>query len=632
MRRKKLISPEKPTEDGIEYKFKALFLPNLSHAVALTILGAFCITIFALTQLQSPIIAIRLSIAFLLSLLLIGILSVLFEVKACDLLLTSAEISGPDLLYRRNRIKWGEIGYVKQYNLFGLRHLSIKTDNKNSIQFQVRLYKISQLLDRVRELAGADHILVRALEKELSRPRYELTKIWCGVIGSIGLITSIYLIGGNMYAAEQEKPLEQAIASYTRQHPKTTPNQSAIELQALMTKLGLSVDIFGDGSPVKVTPKLAASDQWRSIEIPLSEYLTKQLDKTEDSIPQSGGYANEPIPTKVLAYLKTHQADLDAIETHLATNPVPEWGVNSWIEQGDITTKNNPLWSQMINVMSISKLENLVIVNLLNKQQPNVDLSRNLVALEKIQKSVQPQQSLVGQLVSIIGEGKISKLVRQIDSPQPQLNQRLPKEWGNNLFGKERYKNMIGAIEHESIVSIKFLQNRDLFDQLLIGYNDPLRFIPGLSYLVHPHLRLAAVDQYQEFTKGIAYWNKQNICRTDGKSMLKSNSGFDDYLISMTMATSQYPRVFKQDLFWELTTSVRQVKAKLAAGENINLVAQEFNLPSQVCTGEKWTAKASDGAITISFSRPPDLKALGLSSSSTSLDPMTYTIKSISKK
>lgn len=624
MRRKKLISPEHPTEDRIKHKFKLLFLPDLSYAVAVTILGAFCFTIFALTQIQYPIISIRFSIGLLLFMLLLQTLVACILVKISDLILTSAEISGRDLLYRRNCIKWSEITFVKQYNLLGLRYLSIKTDNKDSIQVPVRLYKTYQLLDRVRELAGADHLLVRALEKEVSRPRYELTKIWGGVIGSISLIMSVYLIGGNIYATEQEKPMEQAIASYIKQHPPTTPNQSAIELQALMTKLGLSVDVFADGSPVKVTPKLAASEQWRSIEIPLSEYLTKQLDKTEDSI--------EPIPPKVLVYLKNHQADLDAIETHLATNPIPEWGVNSWISQNNPTAKNNPLFSQMTNFLSINKLENIVIANLLDKQQqPNIDLSQKLLALEKIQQSVQPQQSLVGQLVSIIGESKISRLVRQIDSPLPKLNQRLPKGWGDNLFGRERYGNMVGAIEHELIVSIKSLQNRAIFDQLLVGFDDPLRFVPGLSYLVHPHLRLAAVDQYQEFTKGIAYWSKQNICRTDGNSNLKSNSGFDDYLVPLTTMTNQYPKLFKQDLFWELTTSVRQVKAKLAAGENIDLVAKEFNLPSQVCTGEKWTAKANNGAITIAFSHSPDLKALGLSGS-TSVDPMTYTIKLITKK
>ena len=153
----------------------------------------------------------------------------------------------------------------------------------------------------------------------------------------------------------------------------------------------------------------------------------------------------------------------------------------------------------------------------------------------------------------------------------------------------------------------------------------------GYLNLLHPRLRLTAVDRYQEFTTGIDYWSKQNICRTDGKSGLKSNPDFDDYMISITMATNQYPKVFKQDLFWELTTSVRQVKAKLAAGENIDLVAKEFKLPSQVCTGEKWTAKANDGALTIAFSRPPDLKALGVSSP-TNVEPMTYTIKSITKK
>lgn len=174
----------------------------------------------------------------------------------------------------------------------------------------------AKILDRVRELAGEEHILVRALEKELSRPHYELTKLWVGVIGAIALTMSIYLIGGNMYAAEQEKPLEQAIASYVRQHPKTAPNQSAIHLQALMTKLGLSIEVFGDGREVKVKPGKLESTEWKSI---------------------------EPIPEKLVNYLKVHQTNINAIETQLINNPIPQWGSDSaWIEKSDPKGGDSP--------------------------------------------------------------------------------------------------------------------------------------------------------------------------------------------------------------------------------------------------------------------------------------------------
>ena len=623
MRRKKLISPDKPVQAPIEYRFKPLFLPYLSYAISATVLGTFIFGIFALFIIKSTSEAILTSISFSSILLLLELITVWFGVKKSDLVMTPEKISGINFWCRRKSIGWQEITLLEHRHLFGIRYLFIKTASAKNVMVAPRFYQADKILDRVRALAGTEHILVRALEKELSRPRRELTKVWGWVIGSIALTMSIYLIGGNIYAAEQEKPLQQAIATYISQHPQKAPNRSAIELQALMTKLGLSVDVFGDGSKVKVKSTPDAIDEWNAIEVPLNTFINEQLNKTEDSL--------APIPAKVLTYLKKHQADLDAIETHLATNPIPEWGTDGWIAQSDPKAEDSSLFSQVINTLGITQIHNLTIANILNRQQqPNADLSRNLVALEKIQQSIQSQQSLMGQLTSRVGESRISKLVRQIDSPQATLNSRLPKEWGNNLFSNNRHAHMISAIEHESIVTNKFLLNADLFDRLLVYNDNPLRFIPKLSYLIHPRLRLAAVDRHQEVSKGVAYWRKQNICRTDGQSGIKSQLDFDDAAISPTLLTSQYAKVIRQDLLWELTTSVRQVKAKLAAGKNADLAVKEFNLPSKVCQGEKWIAKATDGSVNITFSHPPNWKALGMNNPAKS-DSLTYTIKSIDR-
>ena len=543
--------------------------------------------------------------------------------KIANLILTPFGISGLNLWCRRTCIDWQDITLIKPYKVLGLRCLSIKTVKGKNIQFTTRWYQTAQILDRVRALAGSEHILVRALEKELSRPRYELTKLWIGVISSIVLTMSIYLIGGNIYAAEQEKPLQQEIATYVSQHPQMPPNQSAIELQALMAKLGLSINVFGDGSEAKVKSTTAAIDDWKTIEVPLSTFITKQLDKTEDSL--------EPIPDKILTYLKKHQTDLEAIETHLATNPIPAWGTDGWIAQTNPKAENSPLFSQVTNILNIIHLENLTIANILNwQQQPTADFPKNLVTLEKLQQSIQSQQSLMGQLTRTIGESRMSKLVRQIDSPQAKLNARLPKGWGDNLFSSKRHADMLMAIEYESMVTNKFLLNPDLFDRLLVNYESPLQFIPKISYLIQPRLRLAAVDRHREISKGLAYWRKQNICHSDGQSGLRSPLDVDDFSMSLTLLTSQYAKVNKEDLLWELTAGVRQIKTKLAAGKNVDLIAKEFNLPSQVCQGEKWTAKATDRSINISFSHPPDWNALGMSNSSKN-DLLTYTIKSIDR-
>jgi hypothetical protein len=622
MRRKKLISPEKPVQDSIEYRFKLLFWPYLSYAIVISILGASIFGIF-LASIE-PINIVIINFIYMLFFLLIleTIIACVYQ-KIYTIKLTKEGIRQQPHLYNWTDIDWQEIVSIEISYIFVVRSLLIKRIKGSPLIFTSCFYETDKILDRVRELAGSGHILVRALEKELSRPRRELTKLWVGVIGAIALTMSVYLIGGNMYAAEQEKPLEHAIAAYVRQHPKTEPNDSAIELQALMTKLGLSVNVFGDRSKVKITPTPAASDEWRAIQTPLSTFINERLDKTEDS--------SAPIPAKLAKYLKTHQAELDAIETHLATSPIPEWGNDSWISKSNPKAEDSPLFSKQIDVFSLAHLQNLTIVNLFDKQpRPNADLSRHLVTLEKLQQSIRSQQSLMGQLISVIGESRISKLVRQIDSPQTNLNGQIPEGWGNNLFDSKNREYVRGAIEHESLIANKFMQNPALFDRLLVEYESPLRLIPGLSHLMRPHLRLAAVDRYREVTEGIAYWSKQNICRTDGKSGVKSRLDITEYTIDPLLLISQYPKVLKQDLLWELTTSVRQAKAQLAAGQNVDLVAKNFKLQSQVCPGEQWTAKATDGSVNVAFSHSPDWKALGMSNSTKS-ESLTYIIKLIAK-
>jgi hypothetical protein len=497
-----------------------------------------------------------------------------------------------------------------------MRCLSIKTAGGKNIQFPTRMYQTSQLLDRVRELAGSEHILVRALEKELSRPRRELTKLWCWTIGSIALTMSIYLIGGNMYAAEQEKPLEIAIATYVRQHPKTPPNQSAIELQTLMSKLGLSVEAFGDGSEAKVKPDKAAIAEWKAIESTFKKYLDKQL-KTKEFI--------EPFSDELANYLKKHKTDIETIETHLIDNPVPQWGSDiGWIEKSNPKAGDSP-YSTGINGFNLWYMENLMILNILDRQSlPNADISRDLAAIEKIQQSFQSQPSLVSQLVARIGERRISDLVRRVD--------RIPMGWGNNLFSIDRHSPMYSAVANYSMHINRMLQNETIFSQILINQKSPLRFIPGYYQLARPHIRLGVVTRHREVLQGLDYWSKQNICRTNGQVGVSpiSISGIDDYDTSTPYLASQYQKVLRSDLRWEATSAIRQVKAKFATGQNVDRVAKEFNIPSQVCPGEQWTAKATDGAVAIEFSHPPDWKALGVNNP-IDIEPMTYKIKPIDR-
>jgi hypothetical protein len=477
-----------------QYRFKALFLPYLSYFMGLMMLMILWNQIMGLVSSGVDSISrysfILFSLGALVEILVFPPLFALWFTRQFNITLTTAGIylqTSPDCQY----INWQEITSVKSSQSAGIRYLSIATAGGKKVRFMPHFYDTNRILDRTRQLAGVDHMLVRALEKEVSRPRHELKTYWGWIFGSSGLILSIWLIGGNLYASVQEQPLEQVIVSYAQQHPRTPPNQSAIELQSLMTKLGLSVKEFGDGSQVKVNPEPAKIAEWKEIEPKFHNYLIEQLESSETSI--------EPLPSELVTYLKTYQADIDAIESHLINQPLPQWGMDSnWLAKGDlkagdsptsklksfdltnidiqqqITTsiqdslydsasrsegkslalikrdKENILLSELKS-FDLINIENLLLAKVIEQQQlPNANISRDLDAIDKIQQSIQTQPSLVGQVLSRIGERKIAGLAQHLA--------RIPTGWGNNLFGRERYQKMSNAIVGESLNTSRIFQ------------------------------------------------------------------------------------------------------------------------------------------------------------------------------
>jgi hypothetical protein len=651
-----------------QYRFKALFLPYLSYFIGFMVLMILWSQIMAL--ISSGVDSINrhtfiiCSLGALVQILIFPPLIALWFTKRFKIALTTAGICLQTSIPTQY-VGWQEITSVKSFKSMGIRHLLIeKADGKKAL-VMLCFYDIAQILDRTRQLAGADHMLVRALEKEISRPRHDLRAYWGWIFGSSGLILSLWLIGGNIYAAAQEQPLEQAIASYVQQHPKTSPNQSAIELQSLMTKLGLSVKEFGDGSQVKVKPEPAKIAEWKEIEPNFHKYLTEQLESTEDSI--------EPLPSELAAYLKVHQADIDAIETHLLNQPLPQWGMDSnWLAKGDLTAGDSPrskltsldltnidiqqqittsvqnslydsvpgskentraiMMRDKENILlselrgfDLINIENLFLAKVIAQQQlPNADIARDLEAINKIQQSMQTQSSLVGQVLSRIGERKIAGLAQHLD--------KIPTGWGNNLFGRERYQKMSTAIEGESLHTSRVFQSPDLFNQLFIPKSSPLQSIPGYYQLSQPRIRLGAIDRDLRVKAGISYWQKQNICRATemNRDMLFSLSliGRDYQIDPLRKMLYQYPRVVINDLMWETSTNIRQIKAKLATGQTADLVAKEFKFQSQVCAGEQWTATATDGSVMLAISHLSDRRAVMYIDGSNLIKP-AYKIKSI---
>jgi hypothetical protein len=602
-----LISSQPTSFDRKKYRFKASF-SRVYSLVASVVISFYLIAEIILQTISSaPAKDVPLLIlSYLLFALVILPVVAFVLISSIKIIFDEAGIVRTSAWHRPIHIDWDEIISAKPDLFISGNILIIKSaiSKRKTIELSSWLYDLSSILVIVREYAGSEHPLTIALEKEVLLPRQNPARMLWRIIIGIVAILSIWLIGGNLYADYREQPLNQAIANYVRQHPKTPPNQAAIDLQAAMAKLGISVERFGDGSKVKVNPDKAAINEWNKIEPTIHNYLLldSEIAKGEDSF--------QPVPAKLHNYLSEHQNYLNIIRDRLINNEFPEWGNDSgWIERTDPNAGD--AWkSSNVKYFNLMNIRKLLLVRILDRQKSsNPNNIKDLDAIFKLNQSLHNQRSIYAQSVIYINEEKINRLIRRLDS--------IPQQWEQTLINPDREKMMRLAIEHFSmswnrtIRDPYLLVDREKIDSIS---NFALSSITRYYHLAKPLTRLIAADSFQEFQKDSFYWSHQNVCRTNGKSGVY-NYAANRYFIKIPIG----------NLDLELTKGVRQIKSQLKARMPIDKVANEFKLASQTCQSEKWTAKVKDGEVFITLSHSPNWAALEMDEEE-NMDRYTYKI------
>jgi hypothetical protein len=528
-------------------------------------------------------------------------------VKYCDFIITPTTISGFDAIgLWRKQLNLQDIETVKlsKFSPKNLQIIWIKSKKRErAIVLSCFYYDTQKILSRVRECAGDNHPLTLELEKVVALPPAKPFRVIWRSIAAIAIVILTWLIGGNLVAASQEQTLNKDIAAFVRQHPTTPPNQSAIDLQAAMSKLGLSAANYGDGSKVKVSPTLAAVDDRKSIEPILNKYVDERLNKNSLA----------PLPAQLATYLTTHRADIEAIKSQLIDRDLPEWGSDTrWIDRSDIQAGDS-INAPLIKGFDLIWLQKLLFIDIADKQSSNSNIARDLQAIDKLDRSFHSQTLMVGQLFDLISNRNANNLVRALDRP--------PAEWERIVDRPDRAKMMRAAIDHESMILARMMQDPKLFE-LMVGEDLSFSSLLRYHHLARPHNRIFAVNYHRDMQQQLDYWEQQNVCRTDGKNGTKDSATSPDTI----RYTLLYPKMVIGNLDRELTIGVRQIKSQLQSGGSIEKVANEFALASQTCPGEKWTARVKNGAIAISFSHPPNWEALGMKTQA-NLDRLTYKIQ-----
>jgi hypothetical protein len=607
MRQQHLFTPLQSTFDRQKYIFKPSFLRIYSLISVIIILFYMVGEIIYPTISTAPAKNIPLLIlAYSLFLLVLLPLSILVPLRSIKIVVNKTGVIRTGLWHRPIYIDWDDIILAKsgRFKTECILHIKSVTSASKTIELSSWLYDLSKILIIIKKFAGNDRPLTIALEKEVLLPRQNLAiMLWRIIIGII-IILSIWLIGGNLYADYREKPLNEAIANYVHQHPKIAPNQAAIDLQSSIAKLGLSVENFGDGSKVKVSPTPSAIVEWKSIEPIVNKYINERLENK----------SSEPLPVQLSSYLITHRSDLETIKGQLIDLDLPEWGADTrWIDRNDIKAGDSVMFTYT-NFLSLLQIQKLLITNIFSEPQLSyVNSSKDLEAIIKLNRSFQSQTLIFGQLVNLISTHNTYKLTRLFDA--------LPAGWEQTVVHPDRVKMMCAAIEHQSMSLAKTIQDPKLL-KMVIGDNSSISWFGKYQHLARPYTRILAVSYHNTMQQRLAYWDKQNVCLTDGKDGISDSiDSFDTNKFALP-----YPKALISNLDRELTIGVRKIKSQLQSGGAIETIANEFKLASKTCPGEHWTARVKDGVISISLSHQPNWGAIWMNSPD-NLDRLTYKIQ-----
>jgi hypothetical protein len=608
---KPLISLATAPQNQVKYQLKSLFWPTYYYYLAVTILAVLVGEMFSPTLTSMKSTYRYVFVPWLLYISIAPLLATWFVRKFFVVGITSEGLNGHGFFGKSRYISWHDISTVKIFTLFGFRSLQI---NRN-IYLASYFYGNSKILNLVREYAGEGHPVVRALEKESLYPYRNPAKRPWQIISSIALIVSIWLIGGNLVAAHLEQPLEKAIASYLKNHTRTEANQSAIDLNTLIAKLGIPADRDDDLSKAKVPPAKSIILERKTIKKISDKYLD-QLYSAEDSI--------KPLPIQLTKYLEEHQSDINKITNYLISSPLLDWGNTADFDTLE-KRRTNISKGKEISLWGVSEFQKLMIINTIHKQSySDVDISKDLQAIAKIQLSFQQQEGFAGQISSNFGSLRIAKLVQNFD--------KIPEEWGSSLFDHNHSQKMLTALKNNSMYISEESYDPTGYDSLQKYSTKPLAQLAKYNHLFKPYLRLLAADDYNKIDEVLSYWRKQNICRADGNLKVATRPSILNVYDGASWPEVDghiYLWVPTLDLNWELAKSVREVKALLKMGQSTNQIAREFGLQSQTCPGEHWSAKAKSNGITISLSRSPNWERLGLKDSRAK--SMTYTIPKASQ-
>jgi hypothetical protein len=393
---------------------------------------------------------------------------------------------------------------------------------------------------------------------------------------SVGIAALVFVVA-SLLAIQPEKEIEQAKAVFLSKYPKTEDSASAVKLKELASQLGLKL-IVSAKEKDKINVSDADEKAFKDIQVELAKYIDDQNKRATDEV--------DVPPEKLRRYLKSKEAVLAAIRTHVLKSEVPRWATDlSWIEIGD-TEYPQPSYLSATNLQRLLALD-ILEKNRLGQTKPMLE---SLEVSWKLNQSLRNSPILIGQLVSVITARIHAGVMRKLNG--------LPPEWQQRLLEHDYRKSLLTSLEGQAFLVYTAIRRTPLSEWGLGG-------IIFLEPAVGTYHRWGAIDTIKVNREIYAQLPRENVCSFDTDSTSQKLAWWNPDRNSLYPSlASMWRKPGRLMLELEMTQKIMQAK-ELAAKPG-KWPQSLPDLESSICAGYKWIYKVSpDGTMSISLSQIP---------------------------
>jgi hypothetical protein len=393
---------------------------------------------------------------------------------------------------------------------------------------------------------------------------------------SVGIAALVFVVA-SLLAIQPEKEIEQAKAVFLSKYPKTEDSASAVKLKELASQLGLKL-IVSAKEKDKINVSDADEKAFKDIQVELAKYIDDQNKRATDEV--------DVPPEKLRRYLKSKEAVLAAIRTHVLKSEVPRWATDlSWIEIGD-TEYPQPSYLSATNLQRLLALD-ILEKNRLGQTKPMLE---SLEVSWKLNQSLRNSPILIGQLVSVITARIHAGVMRKLNG--------LPPEWQQRLLEHDYRKSLLTSLEGQAFLVCTAIRRTPLSEWGLGG-------IIFLEPAVGTYHRWGAIDTIKVNREIYAQLPRENVCSFDTDSTSQKLAWWNPDRNSLYPSlASMWRKPGRLMLELEMTQKIMQAK-ELAAKPG-KWPQSLPDLESSICAGYKWIYKVSpDGTMSISLSQIP---------------------------